>query len=923
MDSCWICQLESAEVKRYSNYMAGKTSYSALTVQLVFDQLESSEHGLSPVEVQRRIKKYGRNTLTEKRPISAWHIYFAQFANSLIITLLIAAGLIFLVWYFGERERADLVEGGLIIGIVFLITLLGFAQEFRAERAVEALKKLLAFNATVIRLGRERVIPVQELVPGDIVILDEGEKIPADIRLTQVSELQINEASLTGESMPVKKLTEPVVPTSILGDQKNMVFSGTIITYGRGVGIVTAIGDATEIGKIAQAVREVKEEATPIQQRLDEISKVMGIAVFIISVVVFLIIMFGAEEFANQAIIARLLHSAIAAIALAVAAIPEGLPAVVTIALALGTQRMLKRNALIRKLNSIETLGSTDIICADKTGTLTKGEMTVRRLYTNSTSYLVSGSGYDTEGEITNLSGKSIEIEKIKTLLVAGVACNNAQLEDKGKIIGDPTEAALLVTAAKGRILFHGKRIHEIPFSSERKAMSVVIEEHGQKLLYSKGAPEIILNKCSRVLHHGKINILTDMEREKILDQTETMSRDALRTLGFAYKPLQHDSKDHRELESDLIFIGLQGMIDPARSEVKSLVSQCHSAGIRIIMITGDHAATAKAVAREIGIAGDVITGLEFSQLSDTSIRKTVLSTSVFARVNPDTKTKIVAALKSHGHIVAMTGDGVNDAPAVKTASIGIAMGITGTDVAKEASDMVLLDDQFATIVAAIEEGRGVFQNIRKFVVYLLSCNIGEVIVVFSAVTIFHHVPLTASMLLWVNLVTDGFPAVALGMDRAEKDILKMRPSEFQGEIVTAKMWVEMIVFGLLLAALVLTVYIMNIPEGEAEAKAAAFTAIVVYELVRVLQIRRQFHNNFWSNPWLWAAVIISFTLHLMLLFVPVFARLFGIAPIDGADWLTIIFGTIAMSLVFEGIRNWLNHWWIIKPYPQIKIAPS
>lgn len=899
-------------------------AFSSTEIEPVFSRLHSSPRGLSAREVRSRQTEYGPNILSEKRHVSAFHIYASQFANSLIITLLVAAALIFLVWYFGDHDRADIIEGSLIIGIVFLITLLGFVQEYRAERAVEALKKLLAFEAKIIRDGKELIVPVRELVPGDVVILEEGEKVPADMRLFDVAELQVNEASLTGESVPVVKEINSMRETTTLGDQKNMAFSGTIVSLGRGKGIVTTIGDSTEIGKIAQAVAEVKEEATPIQLRLDRISKIMGIGVLALSAIVFIFIMFFSQEFADQTIVERLLHSGIAAIALAVAAIPEGLPAVVTISLALGTQRMLKRNALVRKLNSIETLGSTDVICADKTGTLTKGEMTVQELYVNAESYQVSGTGYDTEGQIRDSSGKINLTPELKLLLRTGGICNNAQLTTNNKIIGDPTEASLLISAQKGGVDIQANRIDEIPFSSTRKAMSVVIEEKGKATLYSKGAPEIILAKCNRYIHHGKIVTLKQSDRTLILKQTEKMSQKALRTLGFAYKPLHQKINDHKSIEADLTFIGLQGMIDPAREEVKGLVAKCHGSGIRIIMVTGDHAATAEAVAHDIGITGASVTGQDLANMSKPELSKSVALINIFARVNPDTKMKIVTTLEAQGHIVAMTGDGVNDAPAMKSASIGIAMGKTGTDVAKEASDMVLLDDRFATIIAAVEEGRGVFENIRKFVAYLLSCNIGEVIVVFVAVALFHHVPLTATMLLWINIITDGFPAVALGMDPARRDILHASPSEFQKEIITPKIWLEMVVFGVLLTCLVLSVYIVNLPEGEAEARAAAFTAVVVCELVRVLQIRHQFHNPFWSNLWLLGAVIISFILHLVLLFVPFFANLFGLAPLDVSDWLYIFGGTVAISLFFEGLRGAMLHLSSqTKKNTSIKIAPS
>lgn len=873
-----------------------------LSKEELFSKLGTSEKGLAEAEVQKRLERYGQNKLTAKRKVSPLEIFITQFKNNLILILIGAAFLVFFVYFFGsERDQSDLIEGGLILAIVLMITVLGFVQEYKAEKAVEALKKMLAFNAKVIRDGKEHQVDVAMLVPGDIVILEEGEKAPADIRLLQVSNLSTLEASLTGESTPVSKIVDPISETVQIGDQKNMIFSSTIVASGRGLGVVVKTGDLTEIGKIASSVAQVEDEETPIQKRLDQIGKALGYIVLGICAVVFVFIVFFAQEFQKLELFERVITSFIAAISLAVAAIPEGLPAVVTIALALGTQRMLARRTLVRKLNSVETLGSTDVICSDKTGTLTKNEMTVQELYFNDQDYKVSGTGYDKIGEFTR-GGEKVDPKELQLLLTIGLACNDATFEGE-KLLGDPTEGALLVAAAKAGVTADIERVKEIPFSSARKMMSVADQEGSETLVYVKGAPEVILEHCDKIIAQGKEIELDQQEKEKVLQKVEEMSKKALRTLAFAYKKTQKVQED-QQMESNLVFVGLQGMIDPPRTEIEPLVNACNSSGIRTIMITGDHKATATAVAHKVGIEGKSISGEELDKLSPEELTKVVQEVDIYARVDPSFKMKIVEILQKHGHIVAMTGDGVNDAPAVKRADIGIAMGITGTDVAKEASDMVLLDDNFSTIVAAIEEGRGIFANIRKFVDYLLSCNIAEVLVVFFALVIFGHLPLTAIMLLWINVITDGLPAVALGLDPAEKNIMRYPPSSFQEQIINKRLWVEMIVFGILLTVGVLGIYWHNIPEGLEEARAAAFMAIVVFELVRLLIIRADHNTPLFSNVWLIVAVVVSLLLQSALVYVPFLANLFEIKQIDLFDWVYMLIGSFVLWLIFELIRK-------------------
>ncbi len=883
----------------------------SLSQEKILEEFHTSESGLSSEEVKKRLESYGPNKLTEKKRISALSMFLGQFKNTLTLILLGAVVLVLFIYYFGDKDQSDLIEAGLILSIVLMITVLGFIQEYKAEKALESLKKLLAYKAKVKRDGKEQEVDVADLVPGDIVVLEEGLKIPADMRLLQVINLHTNESSLTGESTTVEKDIKELPENTQIADQHNMLFAGTVITSGRGEAVVVKTGDLTEIGKIAGLVANETDDETPIQKRLDQIGKMIGYIVLGISAVVFIFIFFFADDYSSLPILQKVIHSFIAAVALAVAAIPEGLPAVVTIALAMGTQRMAKKNALMRKLNAVETLGSVDVICSDKTGTLTKNEMTVKEMFFDGKQYEVSGIGYDLSGEITQ-GGKKADTKPLTLLLQAGLYNNNAQVE-KDKVLGDPTEAALLISARKAGFSADDKRALEIPFTSERKMMSVVVKQGSKYVVFTKGAPEILINHCKEMIADGKTKKIAEKDKSFINEQVSGMNSRALRSLGFAYKELTESEfkaqkDDEKKLEDGLIFIGLQGMIDPARKEVHHLIETCKESGIRVIMITGDHEVTAKAVANEIGITGESLTGAVVDAMPDDEFVKTVERVSIYARVNPGTKMKIVDALKKNGHIVAMTGDGVNDAPAMKRADIGIAMGITGTDVAKEASDMVLLDDKFSTIVSAIEEGRGIFQNIRKFVHYLLSCNIGEVMVVFAGVIWFKDLPLTATMLLWINVVTDGLPAVALGMDPAEKNIMKLSPKKFQTEIITKKLWIEMCIFGLMLTVAILGLYDYNLVHEHAiEAKGAAFIAIALFELVYLFLIRSTFGASFFSNKWLWIAIVVTVFMQVAIVYVPFFATLFEVRHIDIFDWMYIGITTVVLWLIFTVFRKTLS----------------
>ena len=870
----------------------------SLTKEDLFRRFGTGEKGLTEEEATRRLAKYGFNKLSEKRQVSPLAIFFSQFKSILVLVLIAAALITFAVFLFGGHEKSDLIESCLILAIVFLMATLGFIQEYRAERAIEALKKLLAYKAKVVREGKERFIDTSFLVPGDVVTLEEGLRVPADIRLIQVADLQTNEASLTGDSSSVAKQAEPIIGSLEIADQNNMVFSGTGVVSGKGVGIVVATGDNTELGNIAKFVAAAKKEETPIQKRLDKLGKVLGLGTIVISALVFIFIVFFAQGYSHLSLGQRLLHSFIASVALAVAAIPEGLPAVVTISLAFGTSRMLKRKTLVRRLASMETLGSVDVICTDKTGTLTTGDMTVQQIYFDGAVYNLSGVGQTLSGDFS-LGQKKVDPKKLALILKSGLACSNAVFDSaSGKITGDPTQVALIVSAAKGGVKEVGQRIYEIPFSSERKIASVIIKENGTKVVYTAGAPEVVLAKCSSVVTDGTSSPLEEEDKRRILKINHTMASKALRVLGFAYRKIENIEKD--KIEQDLTFIGLQAMSDPPREKVGELIKAVAESGIRVIMTTGDYLATAKAVASEIGIGGEAITGVELETLSKEEFEKKVEAINIYARVNPEHKLRIIEALKSRGHLVAMTGDGVNDAPALKRADIGVAMGITGTDVAKEASDIVLLDDQFGTIVAAIEEGRGIFDNIRKFVDYLISCNVGEVLVVFFGLLIFKDIPLTAVMLLWINIITDGLPAIALGLDPAEKGILRYSPKKFQGQIIDRRTWAEIAIFSILLTVSTLVLFFLNWSEGLAMARASVFMAIVVFEILRIANIRGSYNISWHQNIWLLGAIGLSILFQMAIVYIPPFSSLFGVSPIHLLDWVYIVIVSIALFLIFK-----------------------
>lgn len=872
--------------------------YQLPTAEAVKELGADPAHGLTAADAAERLKQYGRNELQAGKKLNPLKLFFSQFKDALIIILLIAAGVSFGLAF--VEEGGSTKESILIVAIVVAIALVGFFNEYKAEKTVEALKQLVGFKARVRRDGKTQEVDAAELVPGDIVVLEAGQKIPGDIRVLEVSELQVNEASLTGESLPVSKKDEVFSQDLSLGDQKNMLFAGTFITNGSGLGVVVGTGQETEIGKIATMVNEVEADATPMQVKLDDLGKKLGYFIAAICAVVFIIVFFFVREGNEQGLAHHLIFAFTAAVALAVAAIPEGLAFVVRISLALGARRMAGKKALVRKLSAVEALGSTDVICSDKTGTLTKGEMTVRRLLVNGQVGTVTGSGYGFEGTLDFKTPPP----SLQQLLEVGVLCNNATLRDN-MILGDPTEGALYASAGKAGITKEKleteyPRVREIPFSSERRLMSTIHKAKSGYLVASKGAVEVTLENCSHYLDgSGKAAVMTSAFKKKIIEQNQALSGEALRVLAFSLKTTKTEPKTAAEAEKDMTFVGLQAMMDPPREEVIEVIHRVTAeAGMRVIMITGDYVETAKAIAAEIGIEGDAISGVDLDKLSQAEFEEQVEKIGVYARVNPEHKIRIVQALKKHGHQVAMTGDGVNDAPAIKAADIGIAMGITGTDVAKEAADLILLDDKFLTIVNAIEEGRGIFDNVRKFVNFLISCNIAEVITVVMGIVLFNDLLLTAAQLLFINIVTDGLPAVALGSDPSQTNVLQSKPKRFQEPIVTSRVWAEIFIFGTLMSLVLIGQYWFNhTHESRFAAVSAAFTAMVIYEVVRLVDIRTDYKIRWFSNPWLSVALVSSLLLHMSVLYFPPFADYFGVGPLNAHDWLIMLAGSVVLFI--------------------------
>ncbi len=905
-------------------------------VEAVLSALHTDrERGLSDSEGRARLQQYGPNELAAERPTPAWRRFLVQFQNVLVLLLLVATGISLALWFY-ERDTALPYEAIAIFAVVMLNAVMGYVQESRAEQAVAALRQMSAAHAQVIREGQRRSIAAREVVPGDIVLIEEGDTVPADGRLIVSTALQTAEAALTGESLPVGKDTDPIDDDVPLADRHNTVFSGTAATYGRGRAVVVATGMATEVGRIAGMLKEAPAQTTPLQRELARLGKLLGITVVAIAVVMIGTILLVEDIHGFSAVFDVL----ILGVALAVAAVPEGLPAVVTAVLSMGVQRMARRNAIVRHLAAVETLGSATVIASDKTGTLTRNEMTVKVVVTASGRVRLEGTGYAPEGQVRpeGAAGEALQgplrIEVERALAVADRANNAVLQEREGRwsVQGDPTEGALIVAARKCGLAGEAlgarfERIGEVPFSSERKLMSTIHTDaqRGERLLvFSKGAPDVLLGRCTQELIGEGTRPLTPERRAAIARVNEELAAQAMRTLAVALRSLPAEASGaelDESVEKDLVFAGLIGMIDPPRPEAQAAVARARGAGIRPILITGDHPVTAAVIAAELGIAQDrqAITGAELSKMSEEDLLRRVHDVSVYARVNPEHKLRIVKALQRAGATVAMTGDGVNDAPALKSADIGVAMGVTGTDVSKEAADIVLADDNFASIVAAVEEGRSIFANIRKFLRYLISSNIGEVMTMFFGVVLADTIgltavgrngvvlPLLATQLLWINLVTDGAPALALGVDPPHPGVMQAPPRPRREGVVTSSMWAGIFLVGAVMAAGTLLVLDADLPGGLIEgsgsvphAQTMAFTAMVFFSLFTFFNARSERRSAFsglFSNGWLWAAIALSLLLQVAVIYLPFLQKAFSTVPLSAGDWLRCL--VVASSVLW------------------------
>ena len=913
--------------------------------------------GLSSAEAQRRLEKFGPNQLASAPPVPKWKKFLAQFQDPLVY-LLLAATVISLIAWFIERSHGTAGEvlpfdAIVIILILIVNAVLGYIQEARAEQAVEALAQMTAPQTSVLRDGKIVHINTADVVPGDIVVLGEGDTVSADGRLFAAASLRIAEASLTGESVPVGKKPDTLDSAKALGDRTNMIFNGTSVTQGTGRAIVTGTGMNTQVGKIADMLSQTDDEDTPLQKEMTHVSKILGIAVCIIAAVV-LVALFITQGFHKMP--DDLIDSLLLAVSLAVAAVPEGLATILTVVLALGVQRMAKHNAIVKKLSSVETLGSASVICSDKTGTLTRNEMTVERIVTPSGEVQLTGTGYEPKGKMLGMGGDAIEesapvnAEALRTIAV-GAFANDGDLRqnDAGQweIVGDPTEVSLVVASRKikaDRALGKLDRVAEVPFTSERKRMAVIgkdSSDNGNLSVYAKGAPDVLLGYCTRIAVGDAVRPMTEGDRQEILATVERLSGEAYRTLGEAYRPLGTTSladipgiktnaagqvtdisEQSDVIERDLIWAGMVGIIDPPRTEVRDSVAEAHRAGIRTVMITGDHPLTAARIASDLGIiekGGKALTGDQLDAMPDeAAFDKATSEVSVYARVAPEHKLKIVESLQRQGNIAAMTGDGVNDAPAVKSADIGVAMGITGTEVTKESAKMILADDNFSTIVAAVREGRVIFDNIRKFLRYLLSSNVGEVFTVFGGVmlagvlgitqpgTAGVAVPLLATQLLWINLLTDAAPALAMGVDPQTDDVMARSPRKLTDRVIDRDMWIDIAFIGIIMAAVTLIGMDMHLEGGlftdrsiggthefqMIEARTMGFTILVFAQLFNAIASRSARQSAFvglFSNKWLWGAIGLSVVLQLVVIYVPFLNSAFGTTPLGPWAWVECI----------------------------------
>lgn len=880
-----------------------KKFYRKKIKEIESDFNTSLRSGLSESEVNQRLEKIGLNQLKEGKKRTPWNMLLNQFKDVLIIILLVSAVVSVLL-----REITDAIVIGIIVLLNAIISVL---QEYRAEKSLDALKKMTVQETLVIRDGRQKKIKSHQLVPGDIVLLESGDRIPADLRLVELSDMRIQESVLTGESEPVEKNTQIINAEDVsLGDRKNMAYMGTSVIAGRGKGLVVTTGMDTEMGQIAGMLQEQKQELTPLQKKLNQVGKNLGVLIlFIIAIVILVGCLRGIDFF----------DMFLTGISLAVAAVPEGLPAVVTIVLALGVQRMIKKNAIVRRLPAVETLGATTVICSDKTGTLTQNQMTVQKLVLVDKEITVGGAGYQPFGQFREYgqSFQPSDDQTVALLLKAAALCNNATLrqdEDNQhwEIFGDPTEGSLVVVAVKAGYQKEGleneyPRLKEFPFDSDRKRMSTIHQTpEGKNVLFVKGAPDQIIGRCKKYKENGTIAQFTETIKKQIVKQNKELASSALRVLAIAYREITAQEKERLDkneklnadkMEDQLIYLGLMAMIDPPRKEAAQAVQICRKAGIRPIMITGDYSLTAQAIATQLDIYRPddrIITGSELEKISQSELEKVVLKTTIFARVSPRHKRRIVRALQKNNQVVAMTGDGVNDAPALKESDIGVAMGITGTDVSKEAADMILTDDNFSSIVSAVEEGRIIYQNIRKFIRYLLSCNLGEIITIFIAILIGLPRPLLPIQILWVNLVTDGFPALALGLDPGEADLMKHPPRDPNEGIFSGKMGFNIFSQGLFIGIITLISFYYGYSQYSlVVGETMAFGTLSFSQLWQSLNSRSEQYSllklGIFTNRYLILAIFVSGILQLSVMLIPYLQTVFKVTSLTYFQWMIVI----------------------------------
>ncbi len=898
----------------------------AMEAQELAGELQTDiEKGLTLDEVKKRLQIFGKNVIAKPPRLRAIKIFLRQFKDVFIIILLIAT----LIAAFVERDIIDTIT---ILAIVLMCAIVGFWQEYKAEKAIEKLKKLISPKAKVIRNGHIQVIDASELVPGDIILLEEGDYVPADARLIESVFLACDEASLTGESYPVDKIDTKVEEDAPLVERKNMVFAGTHVVRGHGKAIVVATGMRTELGKIAQYLAEVEEEKTPFKEQLEGVAKKIAWATLIIAVVMFLILVIRNVILSpsEHVIFATIIEMFMIAVALAVAVVPEALPAVITFSLATEARRLAKENAIVRRLIAAETLGSCTVICSDKTGTITKGEMTVRYIFVNNKEFSVTGTGWKASGRffLGPRMVNPIDVKELFQILEFAALCTNAKYED-GNVFGDPTEGALIVAALKAGIRKEESekkypRVMEIPFSSERKRMSTVHRWGNRYLIITKGAPEIVLEYCNRVLYDGKVVSITEDIRKMILNKNDEYAMKGYRVLAIAYK-IVDKKPELKEVEKDLVFLGLTAMIDPPRDEVYEAVMKTKQAGIDVIMLTGDHLLTAKTIAKELGVMREndiAMTGPELEEIPEDKLAEIADKVKVYARINPIQKLKIIRALKKRGHIVAMTGDGVNDAPALKKADIGIAMGIKGTDVAKEASDLILADDNFATIVKAVEGGRRIRIAIRKYLVYLLAANIAEVVTIFMSVLLGLPVAFTVAMILWINLVSDGLPAIALAMDPVYEDVMK-RPPPHPKEGLLERHWKYLLIAALVESIICVGVYVATFLAYESigyniatlKARTMVFLVIILCELLLVWNCRSE-EKYFWElgirdNPLLLISVLMGILTTFALIYIHPLNVAFGLTPLTLEEITIAILAALPTLLLIQ-------KWFVRKPQARI-----